>query len=286
MDNSDIRKSLAIVETSQAPEIRCSCCTDEHLNEYAHTGGESSVQSFQVGGVNISIGALGSVTVNGVEYGGSNYSNVGQNTGQNTGQNSAGREITSRGGKNRPAVNFPYVKGTDYFNDLDPNDPNVEVETVDVGQTKIIFYGDGISESYKNAMVRCFNAARRYMEAKGVGWLMSVDVSVKHTRHGVGGYYDYAGDNVWLVPSTNDPFLIHAIIHEFGHRFEYRFPGCRVHLNDRYNWCLQNDPGAFPRDYSRNNFGEFWADCFASWVLGTPLKPHITSFVEHIVANK
>ena len=239
----------------------------------------------------ISISGLGSVNINGVEYGsnvntgGTNYSNV------NTGD-TIKRHVDTGGGIERDAdtggtrdgsTGHPnFRRGSEYWNDLDINDPNIPVDVVGVGQCRLIFHGD-IGDSYKNTMVRCFNAARQHMEGRGMGWLMAVDVRVKHSNHGWGGYYDPNTDQVWVMPTGGEQHLIHAIIHEFGHRFEHRFPSCRTDLNERYQWCLYNDPTAFPRDYSRTNFGEFWADCFASWTLGTHLKPHLLEWVEHII---
>jgi hypothetical protein len=289
MDHSGIRKSLRIVESAQANHHGSCSCSNKSLHEWA--AGTGGSQTFSVGGMEISISGSGSVNINGVEYGGSNYvSNQGSSQGYNVDPNSAvtnrgstNREVTSRGGKNRPAVHFPYAKGTDYFNDLDPNDPNIEVDVVGVGPCKLIFYGD-ISDAYKNAMTRSFNSARQRLEAKGIGWLMAVDVCVKQpTGTGVGGYYEYLSDTVWMMPSNNEYGLTHAIIHEFGHRFEYRFPSSRTAMSERYQWCLHNDPGSFPRDYSRGNFGEFWADCFAAWALGANLKPHLVEWVEFII---
>lgn len=246
MDHDGIRKSLRIVESAQS-EVQCSC-RNRSLTEWAGLAGLS--QTFNVGGLQVSIGGTGSVTINGRQY------SAGQYTGTTT-----------------PRPLAPSVPSSA------PSAPP-KVDTNNVGKTKIVYYGN-VSQQSKTVMESIVNEARQHLESKGLGWLMAVTLYIKHDDQYNGTYFPNH-DEVWLSPAV----AVYTVVHEFGHRFHYRvsrsiFP----EIVGKYRWCLQNDSTAFVRSYSRQDEYEFWADAFATWVMRRPINPYIATWVGQMVTK-
>jgi hypothetical protein len=222
--------------------MQCSC-SNTQLEEYA--GGHT--QTFNAGGMRISITGPGAVTINGKRYG--------------SGSSSSGTSIPSRPSSSSSSRPSSSSSG-----------PNAD-DVTDIGRTKLIYYGN-VSSAMRSAMERNVASCRRHMEAKNLGWVMDCNILVKFSAAGWGGTYVGASDELYVTPTLNESSLLYTIVHEFGHRFQCRVSrGIWSEVTGKYRWCLQNDSTAFPRDYSRKNDQEFWADNFASWVLGRRMNP-------------
>jgi hypothetical protein len=229
------------------------------LDEFAGAG---PGQTFRAGGMTISISGQGGVTVNGVRYGSSGVSRPASGVSRPSGISKPASAVV-------PSSNIPSSTAK-----------KAEVETL--GETKIVFYG--VSQSHQDIMTRSVESARRALAAKGLVWLMNVSLYVRDDSRW-GGTYFGDRDEVWVSP-TSSSSLTSIIIHEFGHRFHYRVNrSIWTDIRSKYHWCLKNDSTSFPRQYSRTDDREFWADNFTGWVLGTPLNPYMRTWVGEIISK-
>jgi hypothetical protein len=76
---------------------------------------------------------------------------------------------------------------------------------------------------------------------------------------------------------------VETIIHELGHVFDLRakHAGIQQDIMAMYNQA-RSYPSLFPSEYSKTNFQEYWAECFAGYFLGT-LSSTLSSWVGDMI---
>lgn len=130
-----------------------------------------------------------------------------------------------------------------------------------------LYFRSGTTSLEKEKVRGYYAKAKNLLSKFGLSWLLTEVPFDYNPDHRSSGTYYYDTDTLVMSES---PFS--TLIHELGHRFHYK---CRNtnELNDEidrvYNWYLNNKSNGFARSYSRTDRYEFWADSFASYIMGT-----------------
>ena len=155
--------------------------------------------------------------------------------------------------------------------------------------SKIIRWGDGISEEKKKIFKGALADVKRILYAKGVGWVTNGTFyfgSPENTEWG--GMYR-GSDDITHIPKYRAKLrqaAIDTILHELGHRFHYQ---CRDtyafdrEVNAMYKYYLTSGHKAFTREYGKKDRYEFWADSFELWAKNQIQNYHQAAWVSAMI---
>lgn len=158
-----------------------------------------------------------------------------------------------------------------------------EPKVVHIGKATVIFKGTpvGSPEAFadksgslhpsihpKNRAeyLKRMKQALGYLEAKGLGWLTDIKVTIKPGKSGLLAYY-YRESDTMGVTGRPSKGMVKSVIHELGHRYYFK------HMSEQERRNFDKWFGTVPAvsGYGGTQPREDFAEVFAHWVLNREL---------------